>query len=150
MQQISAYHSDMHSLRKKIKADPMYTSMKHVMQTAVPASYKEAMHTNPMSVHSKYKSTPPDWYKSLPTDVKSFMENNRKQAKSVYEKDIGPVPTGHQYPGGGYMAGPTESAGKAAKATKGADKKSEGPGMSVYGAAVCALVGAFGVAALLL
>jgi hypothetical protein len=134
----------------------MYTSMKAVMKTAIPSSYKDAIRTNPQSVHSRYISTPPEWYQSLPTNVKSFMENNRKAAKSVYEKDIGPVPSGGKYPGAGYLAGSAIATAPGASSTgkqpnKGSGgSKSEGPGVSVYGAAVCALVGAFGVAALLL
>jgi hypothetical protein len=151
----------------------MYTSMKDVMKTAVPQSYKDAMATNPASVNAAYRSTAPGWYQSLPADVRSFMDGNRKAAKSVYEKDIGPLPTDSPYPGGGYLGSPggkkdgenaghgpsgiTTATGKGASTPTGdpkkgtpATQKSEGPGLSAVGAAVCALVGAFGIAALLL
>jgi hypothetical protein len=123
---LANYHSDMHSLHSKVRADPLYTSMKDVLKTAVPESYRDALKTNPSSVHKAFETQPPDWYKKLPKDVKSFMEKNHKEAKSVYEKDMGPV------------------------ATKAADKKSEAAPSSIIGATVFALVGAFGVAALLL
>jgi hypothetical protein len=162
---LSAYHSDMHSLRSKIKHDTMYTKMKEVMKTAVPQSYKDAMATNAASVQSQFKASAPGWYQSLPTDVRSFMDGNRQAAKSVYEKDISPVPTDSPYPGGGYMGGtggrndgnlgfgPNDKAhgGKDNKDAKKDDKKkSEGPGLSAVGAAAVAMVGAFGLAALLL
>jgi len=163
-QKLSVYHSDMHSLKSKIKQDALYTKMKDVMKTAVPQSYKDAMATNAASIQSAYKTSPPGWYQSLPTDVKSFMEGNRKAAKSVYEKDIGPVATDSPYPGGGYLGGTggrhdgnigygpnDKSSGKDHKDDKKKDdKKSEGPGLSAVGAAAVAMVGAFGLAALLL
>lgn len=146
----------------------MFTSMKDVLKTAIPQSYKDAVHTNRASVQQAYKTTPPEWYKALPTDVRSFMEKNRAAAKSVYEKDIGPLPTGQPFPGGGYLGGTggkmdgnmghgpqsgTAAGAKGSQPTTAAQqqgKKNEGPGLSAVGAAVCAIVGAFGMAALLL
>lgn len=131
----SKYRSDMSSHHSKVKADPMYTSMKAVLKTAVPESYKEAMRTNPVSVHKQFATAEPEWFKKLPDNVRKFMEKNQKEAKSIWEKDVGPVPT----------AANGKKDGK-----KDDNKKSEAPGLSLVGATVFALVGAFGVAALLL
>lgn len=135
----SKFRSDMNSYHSKVKADPMYTSMKAVLKTAVPESYKEAMRTNPTSIHKQFETASPDWYKKLPDNVKKFMEKNQKEAKSIWEKDVGPVPTAA-----------TDKGGKKKDEKKDEKKKSEAPGMSLVGATVFAVVGAFGVAALLL
>jgi hypothetical protein len=133
----------------------MYTSVKDVMKTAIPESYKEAMQTNPVSLHKAFKSHPPAWYSSLPSDVKSFMESNRKAAVSIREKDVGTL--------SGATA--TDKKGKHAKSTAAADhedgeknekgkdkkgKKSEASSLGLVGATVGTLAGAFGVAMLLL
>jgi len=133
---VSKFQSDMHKLNTKIRADPLYTSMTKALKTAIPESYREAMRSNPASVHMQYHTSPPDWYKKLPDNVRNFMEKNQKDAKSIWEKDMGPIPTGKN--------------GKDGKHTDDKKAKSEAPAMSIVGATVCALVGAFGVAALLL
>jgi len=84
----------------------------------------------------QYHTSPPEWYKKLPGDIRSFMEKNQRDAKSIWEKDMGPIPSGKSKTGD-------------KKGEKGA-AKSEAPGLSLVGATVAALVGAFGVAALLL
>jgi len=105
----------------------MFTSMNSVLKTAIPQSYREAVMTNPASVRAEYKSTPPPWYKDLPADVKSFMEGNQKAAKSIWSKDLGPLPT----------------------STPNNKQKSDAPGFRLYGA-TCIVFGAFGVALVLL
>jgi len=124
--QVSQYHADMHALHSKVRNDPLYTSMRGVLKTAVPESYRSALKTNPSSVHKSVETSPPDWYKTLPKDVRHFMEQNQKAAKSIWDKDMGPAPSG------------------------GKKVKSEAAGLSLVGATVGALVGAVGVAVLLL
>jgi len=153
-EKISTFKSDMHSLHSSIKANTMYSSMTAVMATAVPESFKDAMMTNPSSIHSQYKHTKPEWYQAIPTDVRSFMEDNRHKAKSIYTHDIGPMPThsGKDGKSGASAAGATTTGkdGKGAAATTTAGHKSEADSVRIVGAAVGALLGAFGVAVLLL
>jgi len=130
----------------------MYTSMKAALKTAIPESYKQAMHTNPASLHKDFQSHQPAWYSSLPKDVKSFMEANRKAAVSIREKDVGTL--------AGATA--TDKKGKHAKSTAAADntdgdkskdkkgKKSEASSLGLVGATIGTLAGALGVALLLL
>jgi hypothetical protein len=117
----------------------MYTSMREVMKTAIPQTYRDAMATNPVSLRNQYKSAPPPWYSSMPSDVRSFMEANQKAIKSIQEKDLGPKATEgvHGVPGTG------SAQGKDAK-------KSEASGLGIIGATVGTLAGALGVALLLL
>ncbi|KAF2665691.1 hypothetical protein BT63DRAFT_428639 [Microthyrium microscopicum] len=125
-EQMSKYHADMRSLHSRVRNDPLYTSMRGVLKTAVPETYRDALKTNPSSVHKALETSPPDWYKHLPKDIKHFMEVNQKAAKSVWNEDLGPTPSG----------------GKKAK--------SEAGKLNLVGATVGALVGAVGVAVLLL
>jgi len=133
----SKYHADIKSLHASIKANPMYASMKDVLKTAIPQSYRDAMQTNPASLRSQYKSSPPPWYSSMPADVRSFMEDNQKAIQSIQSKDNVPHATGaHSAPG--------------TSAAQGKDKKSEASGLGILGATIGTLAGAFGVALLLL
>jgi len=157
---VASYHSEMHSLHTKIRADPMFTSMKAALKTAIPQTYKEAMMTNPVSLRRQYKNTPPPWYSALPGDVRSFMEGNQKAAKSIYEKDMGPAPTS------GPKGGASKSEDKDKDKKKGENKdakkenskenkdkdkkKSDANSLNAVGATAFTLVGAFAVAALLL
>jgi hypothetical protein len=118
----------------------MYTSMKDVLKTAIPKTYRDAMATNPVSLRSQYKSAPPPWYSSMPADVRSFMEANQKAIKSIQEKDIGPKATEGAHGG---VPGASAAQGKDAK-------KSEASGLGIIGATVGTLAGALGVALLLL
>jgi hypothetical protein len=134
-------------LASSIKAASMYPSMTAVMATAIPQTFKDAVRTNPSSIHKQYKSTKPEWYMAMPSDVRSFMENNRKAAKSIYTKDIGPLPTKDKGPHPA-DASPTGAAG--AKETAKGSKASEADSLRVAGAAVCALLGALGIAVMML
>jgi hypothetical protein len=144
--QISSLHKDMESLASSIKAAPMYTSMTAVLATAVPQTFKDAVQTNPSSIHKQYKSTKPEWYMAMPSDVRSFMESNRKAAKSIYTKDIGPLPTKDK------NHGSATATGASAQPTGGdkGSKSSEADSLRVAGAAVCALLGALGIAVMML
>jgi hypothetical protein len=133
----------MESLASSIKAAPMYTSMTAVLATAIPQTFKDAVNTNPSSIHKQYKTTKPDWYMAMPSDVRSFMENNRKAAKSIYTKDIGPLPTKDK------SATATGASPQQTGGAKGA-KSSEADSLRVAGAAVCALLGALGIAVMML
>jgi len=152
-EKISSLHSDMAILASSIKAAPMYPSMSAVLATAIPQSFKDAVHTNPSSIHKQYKHTKPEWYMAMPSDVRSFMESNRKAAKSIYTKDIGPLPTKDK---GASSAGATATAPNSAHPTGGAkesakgSKTSEADSLRVAGAAVCALLGALGIAVMML
>jgi len=139
----SKYHSDMKSLKHSIKKNPMYTSMKGALATAIPQSYREAMHTNAASLNKQYSTGHPEWYTSLPADVRSFIESNQKAAKSIAEKDLGPKATEVIPPS---IPG-TNGKAKDSKA-KGA--KSEASPLKIIGATIGALTGALGVAILLL
>jgi hypothetical protein len=61
-EKLSSLQADMHSLGSSIKGNKLYTSMTAVMATAIPESFKDAIMTNPQSIHSKYKSDKPEWY----------------------------------------------------------------------------------------
>ncbi|QDS77615.1 hypothetical protein FKW77_002364 [Venturia effusa] len=143
-EKLSALEADMYSFGKSVKNDKLFTSMTAVMATAIPQSFKDAIMTNPESVHSRYMTEKPEWYKAIPTDVRSFMEENRKKAKSIFTHDIGPLPTR------------TDDLHKAAQMTAAATasptgkKSSEADSLRVLGAGCAALFGAFGIAALLL
>ncbi|TID18008.1 hypothetical protein E6O75_ATG10653 [Venturia nashicola] len=141
-EKLSSLQADMHSLGSSIKNNKLYTSMTAVMATAVPQSFKDAIMTNPESVHSHYKTEKPEWYKAIPTDVQSFMEDNRKKAKSIFTHDIGPLPT--------RTDDQNKGAQKTASASATGKKSSEADSLRVLGAGCAALFGAFGVAALLL
>ncbi len=67
--------------------------MKNALKTAIPQSYRDAMSSNPGSLHSQYRTTPPPWYTSLPANVRGFMEANQRAAKSIWDKDLGPSAT---------------------------------------------------------
>jgi len=125
----TTYHNDMSSLHAQIQNEPLFTSMRNALKTAVPQSYKDAMSTNPSSVRAQFKTSPPDWYTALPSDVKGFMESQQQKASSIWAKDFA-VPTG--------------------QAQKGSTGKSEASQLSLVGATVGAVVGALGLAALLL
>jgi len=145
-EKLSSLQADMHSLGSSIKHNPLYTSMTAVMATAVPESFKDAVMTNPSSVHHQYKTQKPEWYKAIPSDVRSFMEDNRHKAKSIFTHDVGPMPTHTKTKTGNKdQSSPTAAASASAKGSK-----SEADSMRVVSAAVCALFGAFGVAVLLL
>jgi len=151
-EKISSLHKDMESLASSIKAAPMYTSMTAVLATAIPQTFKDAVHTNPSSIHKQYKSTKPEWYMAMPSDVRSFMENNRKAAKSIYTKDIGPLPTkdkGNHGSASQTAANSAHPTGGAKESAKGS-KASEADSLRVAGAAVCALLGALGIAVMML
>lgn len=72
-EKLSSLQADMHSLGESIKGNKLYTSMTAVMATAVPQSFKDAIMTNPESVHSRYKTDKPDWY--IPTHIFSLIQN---------------------------------------------------------------------------
>jgi hypothetical protein len=129
--QKSQYAADMSNFHDQLQTDPLFTSMRNVLKTAIPQSYKDAMSTNPASVKAQFKTAAPEWYQSLPSDVKSFMEYNAVMASSIYSKDFA-APTGQPAKGSGNGA------------------SSEASQLSLVGATVCAVLGAFGVAALLL
>ena len=118
----------------------MFTSMKGALKTAIPQTYKDAMATNPASLREQYKSVPPPWYSSLPSDVRSFMESNEKAVASIRSKDLGPDAT---------AAPPHGIPGISEASSKGV-KKSEASGLSLISATIGTLAGAFGVALLLL
>ncbi|KAE9972379.1 hypothetical protein BLS_004049 [Venturia inaequalis] len=141
---LSALQADMHSLGSSIKGNKLYTSMTAVMATAVPESFKEAIMTNPESVHSRYKTEKPEWYKAIPTDVQSFMEDNRKKAKSIFTHDIGPLPTRTDEKNKGAQKTAAATASPTGK------QSSEADSLRVLGAGCAALFGAFGIAALML
>lgn len=61
-EKLSSLEADMHSLGSSIKGNKLYTSMTAVMATAIPESFKDAIMTNPQSIHSKYKNDKPEWY----------------------------------------------------------------------------------------
>jgi hypothetical protein len=107
----------------------MFTSMRNALKTAIPQSYKDAMSTNAASVRAQFKTHPPDWYLALPSDVRSFMGNQADKASSLWAKDFA-VPT--------------------AQAGKDSSVKSEATQFSLVTAYVGAMVGALGLAALLL
>lgn len=91
-------------------------------------------------------------YKALPTDVRSFMEDNRKKAKSIFTHDIGPIPTRTKTDAtatGQHDKG-SKSSAAAASASATGKKSSEADSLRVFGAGCAALFGAFGIAALLL
>ena len=119
----------MSNLHAQIQTEPMFTSMRNALKTAIPQSYKDAMSTNPSSVRAQFKTSPPDWYLALPSDVKGFMESQQQKASSIWSKDFA-VPTG--------------------QVQKGDVGKSEASQLSIVGATVGAVFGALGLAALLL
>jgi hypothetical protein len=139
----------MDKLHASIHAAPLYTSMTAVLATAIPQSFKDAVHTNPQSIHKQYKSTKPEWYMAMPSDVRGFMEANRKAAKSIYTKDIGPLPTKDKNHGTPTAANGAQATGGAKESAKGS-KASEADSLRVAGAAVCALLGALGIAVMML
>lgn len=51
----------MASLASSVHENSMFTSMKAVMATAIPESFREAMETNPKSMHKHYKTATPEW-----------------------------------------------------------------------------------------
>lgn len=141
----------MKSLRHSIKKNPMWTSMNGALKTAIPQSYRDAMHTNPASLNSQYSAGHPEWYTSLPSDVRSFIESNQKAAKSIADKDLGPkatevLPMGVPGTNGGAIQGSKKDDKKGAKK----DAKSEASPLKIIGATIGALTGALGVAILLL
>jgi hypothetical protein len=120
----------MSSFHLQLQSDPMLTSMRGVLKTAVPQSYKDAISTNKASVKAQFKTEPPEWYKDMPSDVKSFMESNKRAAYDISTRDFGvPVSTG--------------VAGKGVA-------KSEASEASMVGAMLGVIVGAVGVGVLLL
>jgi hypothetical protein len=94
-------------------------------------------------------SLTPNRYKAIPSDVRSFMEDNRHKAKSIFTHDIGPMPTGTKHMGEATGKADKSASAAAASAT-GKKSTSEADSLRVFGAACGALFGAFGVAALLL
>lgn len=99
---------------------------------------------------------------SMPADIRNFMDHNRAAAKSVFTKDIGPLPaptaTGKKGDGGaGAGAGATPTGtgvggpgATPASATVKAGKQNEADSLRVAAAAGCALLGALGVAVMML
>jgi len=152
-EKLSSLQADMHSLGSSIKGNKLYTSMTAVMATAIPSSFKDAIMTNPQSIHKQYKTEKPEWYKAIPSDVRSFMEDNRHKAKSIFTHDIGPMPT-HTKHMDASATGEHDKNGKsgsvAAASATGKKSTSEADSIRVFGAACGALFGAFGVAVLLL
>jgi hypothetical protein len=68
-EKLSSLQKDMHSLGSSIKANPLFTSMTAVMATAVPESFKDAMMTNPSSIHKQYKTHKPEWCVPIPSKI---------------------------------------------------------------------------------
>lgn len=118
--------------------------MTAVLATAVPQTFKDAVKNNPSSVHAKYKTSKPEWYLSMPSDVRSFMDSNRHAAKSIFTKDVGPLPTQSGDKGHSGGASPSAAAASGKKASSEADS------LRVAGAAVGALLGALGIAVMML
>jgi len=147
-EKLSALQSDMHTLATSIQANPLYTSMTAVLATAIPESFKSALRSNPSSVHAQYKTHKPDWFQAIPTDVRSFMDDNRHAAKSIFSKDIGPIPSHSGSKGSSASSSAASSASSGG--AKGQKASSEADSLRVVGAAVCALLGALGVAVLML
>lgn len=147
-------------LASSIKTHSLYSSMTAVLATAVPQSFKDAIKSAPSSIHDQYKTAKPDWYMSMPADIRSFMDHNRAAAKSIFTKDIGPLPTSTAAVGGGAKASSTAAvapsgtlaiaATQAASQSGKGGKSSEADSLRVAGAAVCALLGALGVAVMML
>jgi hypothetical protein len=137
----------MQVLATSIKGNPLYSSMTAVLATAVPQTFKDAVKNNPSSVHAKYKTTKPEWYLSMPSDVRSFMDSNRQAAKSIFTKDVGPLPThaGDKHSGGG-----SSNAAPAGASASGKKASSEADSLRVAGAAIGALLGALGIAVMML
>lgn len=78
------------------------------------------------------------------------MEANKKAAKSVLSKDIGPMPT---HKGDKEGAHATQSSGSASETGKNKDgkvQKSEADSLRMIGATTAALLGTFGFAFLML
>jgi hypothetical protein len=138
----------MQALATSIKGNHLYSSMTAVLATAVPQTFKDAVKNNPSSVHAQYKTSKPEWYLSMPSDVRSFMDANRHAAKSIFTKDIGPIPT--HSGSGGHGAGSSNGASGGSAAASGKKASSEADSLRVAGAAVGALLGALGIAVMML
>jgi len=145
-EKISSLDKDMQALATSVHGNKLYSSMTAVMETAIPQSFKDAMATNMKSIHREYKTATPDWYKAIPSDVRHFMEENKKAAKSIFSKDIGPMPTGAHGTSSG--KGPQET-GKS-KDGKVGQKSEAADSMRMVGATTAALLATFGFAMLLL
>jgi len=152
-EKVSSLKADMHSLASSVHKNKLYTSMTAVMATAIPETFKEAMMTNPKSMHKQYKTTTPEWYKAIPSDVRHFMEENKKAAKSIFSKDIGPMPTHTKDKEGAHgtqSAHATQSAQETGKNKEGKVQKSEADSLRMAGATMAALLGTLGFALLML
>lgn len=83
--QVSAYESDLNSLRSSIHTNPLFTSLTAALATITAPHYGEATKTR-----THYRSTHlPDWYSSLPPDLQSFISANREAKSSIQSKDLG-------------------------------------------------------------